>query len=272
MLSPSTSVNYPRLPRTWKSRYPFRLACPSFVYPADYDVNVDILGPHVDEIELLFFESHPQSFPGDALVNRLVGLGQRHNISYNIHLPDDLPLFDANPETQQRAAATVQKMMHCLAPLTPSFFILHLEMSTDRQFCAGDRRRWGERTIKGLEQLSVAGCPMSTLCIENQSVPLDWFEPLLETFGLTLCLDIGHLKLAGERLDCTLARWHSHISALHIHGVAGGKDHRALTHLSSGDQNVLTAYLRSFRGSVSVEVFNFEGLYKSLTRIEEWLG
>ncbi len=272
MMSSSTSVNFPRFPRSWKNRYPFRLACPSFVYPADYDVNVDLLGPHVDEIELLFFESHPQSLPGGALVSRLADLGQRHAVGYNIHLPDDLPLFHADPENQERAAATVRQLMCRLAPLAPVFFILHLEMSTDRASDARDRRRWEDRTIRGLEQLSAAGCAMSALCVENQSVPLEWIEPILASFGMTLCLDIGHLKLAGGRLDLTLARGHSQISALHVHGVVDGKDHRALTCLSSNDQKALTDYLRSFHGSLSVEVFNFKGLYASLTLIDEWLG
>lgn len=259
------------LPRSWKNRYPFRLACPSFVYPADYDLNVDLLGPHVDEIELLFFESHPQSFPGRALVKRLVDLGQRHAVGYHVHLPDDLPLFEDCPAKQNRAAANVHEMMYRLAPLAPTFFVLHLEMATDKGFDTGDRRHWENRTIKGLEQLSLAGCALSALRIENQTVPLDWIEPVLDTFGLALCLDIGHLKLAGERLDRTLSRWHSHIRALHVHGVADGKDHRALTCLSAGDQSSLSDFLRSFRGSVSVEVFNFKGLYESLACIEAWL-
>ena len=271
-MSPSTLANFPRFPRSWKNRYPFRLACPSFVYPADYDVNVDLLGPHVDEIELLFFESHPQSLPGGALVNRLADLGKRHGVGYNIHLPDDLPLFQADPAKQQRGAATVRQLMCRLAPLAPAFFILHLEMSTDRGMNAGDRRRWEDRTIRGLEQLAAAGCAMSALCIENQSVPLEWIEPIRASFGMTLCLDIGHLKLAGGRLDHTLSRWPSQISALHVHGVADGKDHRALTCLSASDQSALTDYLRSFHGSVSVEVFNFKNLYESLILIEEWLG
>lgn len=206
------------------------------------------------------------------MVNRLADLGHRHGVGYNIHLPDDLPLFQAYPENQKRAAATVQKLMCRLAPLAPVFFILHLEMSTDRAIDAGERGRWEDRTIRGLEALSAAGCAMSALCVENQSVPLEWIEPILASFEMTLCLDIGHLKLAGRSLDRTLARWHSHISALHVHGVADGKDHRALTCLSSGDQNALTDYLRSFHGSLSVEVFNFKGLYESLTLIEEWLG
>ena len=57
------------LDTVYKGRYPFRLAATSFVYPADYDVNVARLGRFVDEIELLFFEiRNADSLPSPALI------------------------------------------------------------------------------------------------------------------------------------------------------------------------------------------------------------
>jgi hypothetical protein len=54
------------LPRSYKKRYPFRIGTTSFIYPAGYTENVARLGPHVDEIEILMFESHPDSRPTDS--------------------------------------------------------------------------------------------------------------------------------------------------------------------------------------------------------------
>ena len=126
--------------------------------------------------------------------------------------------------------------------------------------------------MEGLGRLVAAGCDPRTLRLENQSAPVAWIEPALAEFDLELCLDIGHLKLTGQDLGTTLSRWHPRIGALHIHGVADGRDHRSLTCLSSRDRHALSTYLQSFRGSVSVEVFDFPGLRDSLLLLETWMA
>ncbi len=263
---------YPTLPRSWKNRYPFRLACPSFVYPADYDVNVDLLGPCVDEIELLFFESRPTVRPDGGLVRRLKNLGARHAVNYIVHLPTDARLFDTDPGRCQTAAADLAGLTHLLAPLQPVFDILHLEMDGGPRPALGNRRRWEKGIAEGLVRLRKAGVDLSRLRIENQSIPLEWIGPLLEAFDLKLCLDIGHLKLSGAALAPTLVRWQAHIDALHVHGVRHGRDHQSLDCLSIEDQEVLQDFLRSFRGSVCVEIFNFDALSTSLQRLAQWMA
>jgi sugar phosphate isomerase/epimerase len=263
--------DYPRLPRFWKKRYPFRLACPSFVYPADYDVNVDRLGPHVDDIELLFFEGRPESHPSAALIDRLVRLGRRHDVGFNVHLPTDLPLWDDDTQAAKAAALTIKTMTRILAPLAPCFYVLHLERPTHTLAVSIGQRAWQASATRGLEMLIDEGCPVPDFRVENQTVPLDWIAPLLEAFDLDLCLDIGHLQLAGGDLAPTLSRWQERIRALHIHGVSDGRDHRALSCLPTRDQEALAAFLKSFDGSVSVEVFDYEALCESLLVLEDWM-
>lgn len=267
-----TTPDYARLPRSWKKRYPFRLACPSFVYPADYDVNVDRLGPHVDDIELLFFEGRRESLPTAALIERLMRLGRRHNVGFNVHLPTDLPLWDDDTHVIQTAAATIKTMTRILAPLVPRFYVLHLEGPAHALTGGIERRTWQATATRGLETLINEGCPVRDFWLENQTVSLDWIAPLMETFDLDLCLDIGHLRLAGGDLGRTLSRWQDRIRALHIHGVSGGRDHRALSCLPTRDQGALVSFLKSFDGSVSVEVFDFEALYESLLVLEDWMA
>ncbi|MDJ0668526.1 MAG: cobamide remodeling phosphodiesterase CbiR [Desulfobacterales bacterium] len=265
-----TTPDYPRLPRSWKNRYPFRLACPSFVYPDDYDVNVDCLGPHVDEIELLFFEGRRESRPTSALVDRLVRLGKRHAVGYNVHLPTDLLLWDDDTLAVETAAGTIKTLTRILTPLNPRFYVLHLERPTSPAGSAG-KRAWQACVTKGLKMLIAKGCPVRNFRVENQTAPLDWIAPLLEAFDMDLCLDIGHLQLAGEDLASTLSRWPKRIRALHIHGVSGGRDHRALSCLPIRDQVALTDFLKTFDGSVCVEVFGYQALCDSLLVLEEWM-
>jgi len=54
---------YPSLPKSYKGLYPFKIGTTSFIYPAGYAQNVKMLGPYVDEIELLLFEGAPDSLP-----------------------------------------------------------------------------------------------------------------------------------------------------------------------------------------------------------------
>jgi hypothetical protein len=84
---------FPPLATVCKKRFPFSLACPSFVYPAGYVDNVRHLAPFVDEIELLFFESRfADSLPVPALIRELAQLSRSGDITYNVHLPTDIYL------------------------------------------------------------------------------------------------------------------------------------------------------------------------------------
>ena len=263
---------YPQLPQSWKNRYAFRLASPSFVYPADYDVNVDLLGPFVDDIELLFFESRPAVRLEHSLISRLQALGARHAMGYLVHLPTDAALFDWDPDRRQTAVDEMAGLCRRLAPLQATFDILHLEMDGDARPPARARERWEEGIVAGLARLAHAGVDLSRLRIENQSVPLEWIRPVLETFDLQLCLDIGHLLLSGDDLERTIDRWPTRIDALHVHGVRNGRDHQPLDCLDPKDQGVMQGFLRTFQGSVCVENFDYDTLLRSLQHLAQWMA
>jgi hypothetical protein len=81
-----TPKNYPHLPKSYKGFYPFKLATTSFIYPDDYIPNVKMLGPFVDEIELLLFESNAiESFFSASIIDKLQRLATDLNLSYNSH-------------------------------------------------------------------------------------------------------------------------------------------------------------------------------------------
>lgn len=54
---------YPTLEKSHKGTFPFRLGTTSFIYPDNYETNVRLLAPYLDEIELLFLEGDPESLP-----------------------------------------------------------------------------------------------------------------------------------------------------------------------------------------------------------------
>jgi len=87
---------YPSLPKSYKGLYPFKIGTTSFIYPAGYAQNVKMLGPYVDEIELLLFEGAPDSLPSTQEIKKLLSLSKEFDLTYNVHLPTDISLSD-NP-------------------------------------------------------------------------------------------------------------------------------------------------------------------------------
>ncbi|MBW2248941.1 MAG: sugar phosphate isomerase/epimerase, partial [Deltaproteobacteria bacterium] len=117
---------YPSLPKSYKGLYPFKLGTTSFIYPAGYAQNVIILAPYVDEIELLLFESNPDSLPSTHEIKKLLSLSKEFDLTYNVHLPTDVSLSDPEPSIRHAAVETLKKVMDLTAPLSPSTCTLHL--------------------------------------------------------------------------------------------------------------------------------------------------
>ena len=107
-----TIQSFPTLGTVCKKRFPFTLACPSFVYSAGYVDNVRRLAPFVDEIQLLFFESRPsENLPSRQLIHELAELAEATKITYNVHLPTDIFLGHADPTQRRRDTEVVRQVI-----------------------------------------------------------------------------------------------------------------------------------------------------------------
>ena len=261
----------PNLPRSWKQRYPFRLGTTSFIYPAGYRENVTRLGPHLDEIELLMFESRPSSRPDEALVHDLRQLGQSHGVTYNIHLPNDLDLTHTDGRLRRQACQTLKAFVAALAPLNPTVYVLHLP-PPNKMSRGDDLLVWQHTAAKTLEDILESGLAPRRLALENLFFPFEWLTPLVERFDLGVCLDIGHLALQEADLEAFLTQHGRRIMITHLHGLCHGKDHSSLGGLPPDYRPLLTQWLRSFKGSVSLEVFGFDPLLTSLNCLDNWMS
>jgi len=118
---------YPSLTKSYKKCYPFKIGTTSFIYPDLYVPNVKMLGPFVDEIELLLFESAPvASLLPKAVITDLMHLSQDLQVTYNIHLPTDISISDPAPALQDKAVDTLVRILERMAPLAPSSHTLHV--------------------------------------------------------------------------------------------------------------------------------------------------
>ncbi len=253
---------FPHLSQSYKGRFPFTLAAPSFIYPADYTTNVKHLAPYLDQIELLFFDSARKGdLPGRALIQQLSVLARDLNISYNIHLPTDIDLGSPEAATRQKAIDVIQYILDLTASLEPWTYTLHLPFNGVTPKDVNSRC---ERMSDSLQRLLSNGPDSRKISIENLHDPFEWIAPIITRFDFSVCLDCGHLFFMGEDLRSVFNQYAARITILHLHGAADDQDHLALNRLTKPQIHGLMHVLSGFDGVVAVEVFSFARLQASL--------
>jgi sugar phosphate isomerase/epimerase len=264
MVAPQKKVSsFSPLQTVCRNRFPFTIACPSFIYRAGYVDNVRHLAPFLDEIQLLFFESDPPSLPSEALIRELADLSVSKNISYNVHLPTDVYLGHANPEKRRHAVHTLRTVMARCQALSPSTFTLHLERNP-----AGEEElpvaRWQQNLMDSLQAMLPRTMDPRSISVENLDDPFDWVAPVIEAADLSVCMDMGHLMVQGVDLQSFYEKWQDRISTIHLHGVDGSKDHLPLDRLCDDRMKAVLQLLRRFSGVVVVENYSQPALNASL--------
>ena len=253
--------------QTLKGRYRFRVAAPSFIFPADYTDNVRRLAPFLDEIELLVFESHPRSLPSAQTIAELKILGQGMNIGYNVHLPIDLaldaPVFDVHQQSMDRLLRAMERVV----PLDATTQTLHLDYR-EKDHQPDTVKAWQARMIHSVGRILEAG-PLAPeqLSVENLDYPPDYLRPIVSDLGLRTCIDIGHIIRFYADLEDVIRACGPRACIIHLHGAEGERDHLPPDRLAPGIQTVLRQFLERFEGSLSLEVFNVERLGQSM----DWL-
>lgn len=259
----------PLLPKSFKKTYPFRLATTSFIYRGSYAANVALLGPYLDEIELLLFESDPpQNLPGEKEIDTLLELGAAHDLSYNIHLPTDISPGSLDPLARQRAVDTVKRVVELTNPLSPSTCTLHLPYEAPG--AAPDQvKKWRRQLQWTMDELFDAGVPGGLISIETLFYPFDWIADILSTYPLAVCIDLGHLWLNNIDAESLYHQYARQVDILHVHGVKNSRDHLSLDRLSKTMRDVLMRILQDYGKVVSIEVFNYDDLAASLYFLEQ---
>ncbi len=255
---------YPALPKSYKAMFPFKIATTSFIYPDGYIANVRMLGPFVDEIELLVFESAPvKSLFCAPVIDELVELSGRLEISYNVHLPTDISISDPDPRRQQQAVETLIEIIERLSPLSPSSYTLHVPFNRDDDN-PETVAKWRRRVDRNLRKIVAAGIFADKIAIENLDYPFELIGPIVSGLGLSVCLDAGHLMIAGQEVNSLFAPWADAVSIIHLHGVEALRDHLPLDRLGPARITPLIEILQNFNGCVSLEVFSLPHLRSSL--------
>jgi len=256
------------LPKSYKGAYPFKLATTSFIYQDGYVPNVKMLGPYMDEIELLLFESKPGSLLKKTEIDELSLLSKEFDLTYNIHLPTDISFGDMDPSVRQHAVETILRVLDLVLPLFPSTCTLHLpydEASREKE----NVERWQELTYETIKQLINFGVKAEEISIETLDYPFKWVEEIVRDYKFNICMDIGHLIVCGADIKTFYVSYCDNISIIHLHGVENGRDHLSLERLPEERAGEIIEILKKFTKVVSIEVFSYDDLTTSLKYLEK---
>lgn len=259
---------YPSLTKSYKGLFPFKICTTSFIYPDHYIPNVKMLGPYMDEIELLLFESTgPDVLPSRFEITELGRLAAEFDLSYNIHLPTDISISDPNTERQRCAVETMVQVIELVEPLCPSALILHVPY-IDGSLKDDNVPNWQDRVYKNLEKILSVVENREIIAIETLEYPLELLEAILVDLDLAICLDLGHLMVYDHDVKKVFNKYGLKTSVLHLHGVEDNRDHTTLNRLSPELTETVLWVLKRFSGVVSMEVFSYENLTSSLKFLE----
>ena len=260
------SSEWSTLPRT-TADFPFRLGVTSYVYPADILPNVEKVAPVVDDVELVLFETG--KLPSLEAVERLAELRAQHDLTYTVHLPIDKQLGSANPAERAAMTAGILNILRLTAPLAPHAYIVHLGGITATA-AAAEVRRWQQDVAVALEKILAAGTASSLFCVETLDYPMAWCDPLLDTFGLSVCLDVGHLWRYRFSVADHLGRYLPRTRVVHLHGEQDGRDHLSLEVVDEARMNTIGQALVNFSGVVTLELFGYDVAAASIRRLAAW--
>jgi len=249
----------------YKGMFPFSLSVPSWLYPAGYAENVARVAPFVDGVELLFFEGKASCLPEKGEWDTLLELQKRHELSYNIHMPSDDNLASEHLEERQRALDAHKRLFDLTAPFSPVTHTIHLERPEGTH-----PDSWTEVAQESLAGLSEIMDP-ARITVETLDYDLLPLADTLETLGFSVCLDLGHLVHFGLPIEETIERFAPICRMVHLHGVANGKDHRALPLMTPVIFDRLLPFLSTYTHTLSLEVFKAAPCFESIDYLAEKL-
>ncbi|MGD8724520.1 MAG: cobamide remodeling phosphodiesterase CbiR, partial [Desulfobacterales bacterium] len=227
-----------------------------------------MLGPYLENIELLLFESrHTHSLPSKQVITELACRAADFNLTYNVHLPTDISISSRDKRQQRGAVDTILKVTERVAPLSPTTLTLHVPYD-ENSFEPDTVKSWQERVVQNMEAILASGIPGRHFSVENLDYPFEILAPIIAELDLAVCLDCGHLTLQGDDLQAFFNTYSASITIIHLYGVAQNHYHGPLDRLSKNLIAPTMNLLTQFQGEVSLEVFSFAHLQASLAFLE----
>ncbi len=252
----------------------FRVGGTSWVWPERALANVQRLAGAVEDVELLLFDvDDPRGLPVAGEIAALAALARRSALSYTVHTPLDAALGSEDDRHREAGVTRVARAITLAAPLEPRGFPVHAYLGEHEGAAPpADLAAWRRRLTHSFEQICErTGVAPGLLCVECLDYDLALAAPVIESLGLSVALDIGHLGRDGVDVDAALDRWLPRARIVQWHGTdPDDRDHRSLVHWPRPSGVRLARRLLEARwdGVLTLEVFRPADLAESLA----WLG
>lgn len=254
-----------------------RIGTTSFIYPGSWLYNVERLGPHFDDVEILFFESQgPGAFPPPHECEALARCKREHGLSYSLHTPLDASLASESARRRSEGVRSVLTAIDAAAAFTPETYVLHVywgDAEHDPRRPA-DADAWRARATESLSSVIAQGVAPEQLCIELLDYDFGLIEPVIEQLGLSVALDVGHLVRDGQDELAALERLWPRTRLIQWHGTdPSDRDHRSLEHYPRDRARALLERLSAggYTGVLTIEVFREADLASSRSLLEALL-
>jgi len=258
--------------RAWQ--LPFRIGATSYVVEDDLLANAYHLAPIVQDMQLVLFDipGGPSNLPDAVAVAALAEVGRTQDLTYTVHLLDDLRC-DPYLGTQDPSLHAAQHVVDLTRALAPWAWVGHLDGCTVRAaaFSATEMAVWCGQAVRAVEWVEASIGTGGCLAVENlEGYPGNFVTPVIERTNAARCVDVGHLWLDGcdplPYLDAALLR----CRVVHLHGVAE-RDHTSLAHMPPDALDRVVHWLIEvcYSGVLTLEVFGSHDFWSSLTVLEE---
>lgn len=255
-----------------KKKYPFRLGTTSFILPADMLTNVKYLAPKVDDVELLVFESDEMAeLPDEGTIRELRRIAGDEDLTYTVHLPLDIWLGDADSGERERSVNKCLRTIAVMQMVEPVAWILHCNREGRNNSRMDNDADWVAMTDASLTKLLGSAVSPGAVCIETLDASFPLLEPVIEKYGLSICLDIGHLILYQLPVEEYMRKYLDRSPVIHLHGVMEGKDHKSI---SGVDDSVLAKLFSAIKSGgiyervLTLEVFSENDLVASVNKLK----
>lgn len=261
-------------------KYPFRLGTSSYIIPDDILPNVRYLAGNVQDIELVLFESDEFSnLPSPEVISELVALAAEHGLTYSVHLPLDVYLGNDDRRERERSVGKCHRIIELVRELPKSAFVMHFEAGKGveiNELSDEERVRFVDNLADSAKMM-LDGCsePASMFCAENLNYPFEIVWPVVEQFGFSVALDVGHLEYYGFPTADYLERYLSRARVLHMHGTKDGRDHNSLAYMNPEALDMVVEALHREGGEPKVftlEIFSEADFLSSVETLERFRG
>lgn len=248
---------------------PFRVGATSYVIEAELLPNAHFLAEYVQDMQLVLFAvpDGPSNLPDSATVAALATVGTTNDLTYTVHLIDDLAPADS--PHGQAALVKAQDVIERTKALSPWAYVLHLDGRTVRapETPAIALAEWQNQLVAPLQQVSAWAGAAPQLAVENlEGYPPAFVTPAIASTQVSRCVDIGHLWLDGHDplpwLEAALPR----TRVIHLHGVYERHDHQSIAHMTPQQLDPVIKLLlqQRYTGVLTLEIFGERDFWSSL--------